>query len=191
MKNIIIRFRWVGILLGILLIAAGIVVVAMSIYDLINEKNIATNVLAITAASICFIIGAAFIVAGILIPLSNFFDSSFAFGAISIAAGVVLLVFLGKDIIPEIIIYLVAVALIAFGAIYLVRGILMIVNKLPVIKIVLAFVIATIGIAAGIVSIVMREKILYVVYIIIGLLVITAGTIELITLLKNKRESIE
>ena len=66
MNNLFQRYKWMGILLGVLLILAGTGIILLSIF-VPGKVNM---ILSITVAGICFIIGRIDIIAGGLLPLS-------------------------------------------------------------------------------------------------------------------------
>ena len=190
MRLLITRFKWIGVVLGVLLIIAGGIIVGMSIAKAagaIKEDNVIPLMLSVVAAILCFIVGAIYITVGLTTPLTTFFDPSFVLGSIAIAAGVVLLI--ERAVIADIIIYLISIVLIVIGGIYLVRGIFYIVNKIQVKLVVFAFIIATLAIAAGIISITLKDKLFIGINIIIGVVVIIAGILQIWDTLRRSRIS--
>lgn len=180
MRLLITRFKWIGVVLGVLLILAGGTIIGCSIAKAagaIKEDDVIPMVLSVVAAVLCFIIGAIYITVGLTTPLSTFFDPSFILGSISIAGGVVLL--MQRAVVSDVIIYLIAISIIAIGAIYLIRGIIYAVSKYKVTTIVLAFVIATFAITAGILTICLKNNLFIVINIIIGTVVIAAGILQI------------
>ena len=186
MKLLIDRFRWVGIVLGIMLILAGATVIAISIAIATGamKGDSLTIVLSITAAVICFLLGAIYLGIGLSTPLSKFFDSSFVLAAVCIAAGAVLLIV--RDQVPTLLTYLIAVALIAFGGIYLIRAILYCVYKGGLVKIIGGFVIATLTIAAGILALIFKDKLYIAINIVIGVIAMAVGIVVIILTTKKK-----
>lgn len=186
MKTLISRFRWIGIILGVLLILAGGTVMGISIAIACGaiDGNIITIILSITAAVLFFIVGAIYLAAGLTTSLSNFFDQSFLFGSLCIAFGVVLL--LERNEVANIVIYLISIALICIGGIYLIRAVQYIVYKYDTLKVVLAFIIATIAIVFGILALVLKDKLFIGINIAIGALIIAAGVVQIIATAKGK-----
>ena len=186
MRTLISRFKWIGIALGILLILAGLTVSGISIAIAAGaiDGSIITVILSIAGAVLFFILGAIYLAAGLSSSLSNFFEPAFVLGAFCIAAGVVLL--LERNEVANIIIYLLAVALIAMGGVYLIRGVQYIVYKLDTMKIVLAFIIATLAILLGILALCLKDKIFIGINIGVGLLIVAAGVIQIIAVAKGK-----
>ena len=181
MFKLINRYHWLGIIIGVLLIIAGGLIITFSIIN-IENVNLA---LSIVVASVSFIIGAIYITAGILSPLTKMFDVTFLVGAFAIAIGVILL--MNVDIVPTIITYTIAVSLIALGAIYLIRGIISIVNKCKVPTIVVCFVVAVIALTLGILAIVFNTKLLIAIYIAAGVILVGVGGFIIYLLVRKKK----
>ena len=182
MGRVFSKYKWMGVLLGALLIAAGIAIVVVGI---VKPSNL-DLLLSIIAAIIFFISGAICLVSGCLIKLTNFFNIYIVLGGISIAIGVVLLIY--RSATPMILLYTTAVVLIAVGATYIVRAILYISNKMKPIYIVISFVIAVVAITAGILALVYQGNALQVIYILFGLFVAAIGIVELVSALKGNTE---
>ena len=186
MRTLISRFKWIGIALGILLILAGLTVSGISIAIAAGaiDGSIITIILSIAAAVLLFILGAIYLAAGLASSLSSFFDPAFVLGAFCIAAGVVLL--LERNEVANIIIYLIAVALIAIGGVYLIRGVQYIIYKVDKFKIILAFIIATLAILFGILALCLKDQLFIAINIGVGLLIVAAGIIQIIAVVKGK-----
>lgn len=186
MRTLISRFKWIGIALGILLILAGLSVAGISIAIAAGaiDGSIITIILSVVAAVLFFIVGAIYLAAGLSSALSNFFDSSFVLGALCIASGVVLL--LERNEVANIIIYLIAVGLIAIGSIYLIRGVQYIIYKHDKIRIVMAFVIAGISILLGILALCLKDKLFIGINIGVGLIIVVIGIIQIVATVKGK-----
>ena len=182
MKNLIQRFKWIGILFAVLLMIAGVLVIVFTIVN-IKDVNLA---LSLVVATLLFIIGAVYITAGIMTPLSKYFDPGYVLGAIAIAIGVVCLV--KQEIVPNLLVYIIAITLITLGVVYLIRGILLIINRMRPTDIALAILIAVILLTAGILCLCFQGKILMVIYIIGGTLLIAGGVMMLIYTLRKKKE---
>ena len=180
MKNLFQRFKWMGILLGILLILAGIGIIVLGILSP-DKVNL---ILSITIAVICFIIGIIYIVAGVMVPLSEFYSSLYLYGAFAIAIGIILLVH--QDLSSEILIYTISVVLITLGVVYIVRGILYLVNKLKLIQIILAFVVGGVALTLGIIALIFRGQMLQVIYVMAGAFMVLSGILQLIDSAKGK-----
>ena len=186
MRTLISRFKWIGFALGILLILAGLTVSGISIAIAAGaiDGSIITIILSVAGAVLFFILGAIYLAAGLASSLSHFFESSFILGAFCIAAGVVLL--LERNEVANIIIYLLAVALIAIGAVYLIRGIQYIIYKQETIRIVLAFVIATLAILFGVLALCLKDKLFIGINIGVGALIVAVGILQIIATAKGK-----
>ena len=176
MKKLFKRFKWLGILFGVLLALAGIFV---AVYGVMNQGSLAL-VLSVVIAVICFIVGAITISIGIVgkAPLASFFDETFIYGAFIIAFGVTLLI--NQNIVNDIMVYTFSVAVLVIGVIYFIRAILAIANKLKVGVIILNFLIATILITAGILILCFQSAALSVIYVSFGVVLTIIGIITII-----------
>ena len=182
MGKVFARYKWMGIILGVLLIAAGIAIVVVGI---IKPSNL-DLLLSVIAATMFFVVGTICLVGGCLVKLTSFFNIYIVLGGLAIAIGVVLLVY--RNATPMILLYTTAVTLIALGATYVVRAILYISNKMKPIYIVISFVIAVVAITAGILALVYQGRALQVIYILFGLFVVAIGGYELAITLKGSAE---
>ena len=182
MKNLIRRFKWIGILFGVLLMIAGVLVI---VFTLVNIKDV-NLALSIVVATLLFIIGAVYITAGVMQPLSNYFDPGYILGAVAIAIGVVCLI--EQQIVPRLLVYVIAITLIALGVVYLIRGILLAINKMRGTEIALAILIAVIALTAGILCLCFQNKILTVIYVIGGALLIAGGILMIVYTVRKRKE---
>ena len=175
MNNLFERYKWMGILLGVLLILAGVGIILLSIFvpDKVNM------ILSITVAVICFIIGIIYIVAGVLLPLSEFYSSLYLYGAFAISVGIILLIHM--DLASEILIYTIAVILLTLAVVYVVRGILYVTNKMKTIQFVLCFVIGGVCLVLGILALIFKGQMLQFIYILAGAFFLLSGIIQLIS----------
>ena len=181
MKNLITRYKWVGVLFGSLLIVAGVLIIIFSLVK-IDDLNLA---LSIVVATLFFIIGAVYITAGLASPLSKYFDPSYVLGAIAIALGVVMLV--ERTIVPKFIVYIISISLISFGVVYLIRGILLAINKMRVTDIVLTFIIAALSLTVGILCLCFQGQIVVAIYITGGAILVAAGIAAIIYTVRKKK----
>ena len=180
MSNLFRKYKWLGIVFGVLLVIAGVLIIIFSI----TNKDKVSDILAIIVAVVCFVLGAIYIAIGVMISLNNFFDSSFIYGAFLIAIGVLLLI--ERSIVSEILVYTTSVALITFGAIYLIRAILYIANKMKILYIIIALLIAALAITFGILALCYKGQLLIVLYIVMGAIISVAGVIEIIYSIRTK-----
>ena len=173
MNNLFQRYKWMGILLGVLLIIAGI---ATIVFGIINQSQVGL-ILSIIIAVILFIIGGLYLIAGCMVPLSNFFTALFLYGAIAIAIGVVLLI--NTSIVPLVMVYTLSIVLLALGVVYLIRAIMGIVYKSSPAWITFCFIFAVLGITLGVLSLIFKENVLMIIYIVIGSVLVISGIAQI------------
>ncbi len=180
MTNLFKRYQWLRIVTACLLIAAGILIIVWGVLD----TSRVNAVLSITVACLFFVLGAIFLVSGILVPLSRLYDTSFIYAAVSIAIGVVLL--LNQNIVGEVLLYTLAVSILVFGLIYLIRGIVSAVQHGDTKAIILDFVFAVIAIVLGVLCLIFRSQVTQYIYIVAGCVITVMGVSYLVTSLYHK-----
>lgn len=179
MKELFIRHKWIGVILGILLVIAGVATIVFAAID----SNTVDEALSIIIAVTLFIVGLFYLIAGTLESLSHFYSSSFVYGGVYIALGVILLV--NTAIVPQVMAYTLSIVMIAIGTIYLIRGILCIVNKMDKLIIITSLSIAPIAITLGILSLIFQSVLVVVIYVVCGIIITTAGVVETIIAIKR------
>ena len=175
MNNLFQRYKWMGILLGVLLILAGVGVILLSIF----AKDKVDMILSITVAVICFIIGLIYIIAGVMLPLSEFYSSLYLYGAFAISVGIILLIHM--SLASEILIYTIAVILLTLAVVYIVRGVLYVSHKMKTIQFVLCFIIGGVCLVLGILTLIFKNQMMQVVYILAGVFFLLTGILQLIS----------
>lgn len=178
MKDLFVRHKWIGVVLGALLVIAGVITIIFASID----SGTIDRVLSIVIAVTLFIVGLFYLIAGTLESLSHFYSPSFVYGGLSIALGVILLV--NTSIVPQVLSYTLSVVMIAMGTVYLIRGILYIVHKMSKTLIIASLSIALVAITLGILSLVFQSAIIVLIYVISGILITAIGVIEIIISLR-------
>ncbi len=181
-KKKFLQNTWFNIILGILLVVAGIIVIVISIN---NPENI-SQFIAIVMACALFLMGAIALGMSLVLYHGVKIHAAVIYGSALIGAGVVLIL-LRNEIIVQIVNF-VAVFLISFGAAELVNAIIMTaqkkLNNIKPIWIVLFYLLAAATIALGTVVLVFNlnntadfQKVLYV---IVGVCIIVSGLLEVV-----------
>lgn len=173
MKDLNMRNKWLQIVIGILLVIAGIVVIVVQA----TGGNISKAV-SIMVAILLFLIGALVLLFALL-TVRSYFSPSYVYGALLIALGVVFLVS-GSAIIEQGVPVFLGTLLIAVGVVGLVKGILLCVYKAPVLFIVLFFVFAAVAITFGILALVFRSEIVNIMYYCLGALIAVYGIVQIV-----------
>lgn len=183
MNNLFQRYKWMGILLGVLLILAGTGIILLNIF-VPGKVNM---ILSITVAVICFIIGLIYIIAGVLLPLSEFYSSLYLYGAFAISVGIILLIHM--DLASEVLIYTIAVILLTLAVVYIVRGILYVTHKMKALQFVLCFIIGGVCLVLGILALIFKGQMLQFIYILAGVFFLLTGVIQLISATSKGKKS--
>lgn len=179
METLFRRFKMGRLISGIVLTIIAAVIIALSIQNVSNLSK----TLSIIIACFAFLLAVVFIASSLLDRRKSFFDSPLLYGAILIGVGVVLIK--NQTLLEDIIIVLMAVFALTYGAIEFLKGLLLIRYKAPTGFIIMAFVIAAIGIAFGIFVLVANPKdVLRVVYIFVGAVYLAFGITEIVLAIK-------
>lgn len=179
------RYKWLQLFLGCLLLVAGIVTVIIAFINV----NSLTTILSIIIAVVLFTFGTFIFLASLLEDKLGNFTSAMAIASLLIALGVVLLV--RYKFIGDAILFFVAVTALAFGIAELVKSVVLIRLHGKTEIIALCFILAFMGIALGIVALVLQKKemMLQIIYLCTGFFFAAVGILEIIygaKLLKNR-----
>ena len=182
MGNLFKRYKWMQLFLGILLIVAGIVTIVISFINM----GILSTTLSIIIAVVLFAFGGLILLSTFLEDKGNNYSTAIIYASLLIALGVILCI--RNTLIQEVILYLVAVFCIAFGASQIIRGIIAIKYHAKPIVIILCFLLGAIGITLGIVSLCCQGTMMQIIYILVGALFIISGLVETIYGIKEVRK---
>lgn len=173
MNTLFEKYKWLKYVLGALVIAFGITIIILAA---VNAGEVG-KVINIIVASGLFTFGAFLLVTSLLSETHKPITLSLFLSALIITMGVVVLLMRFKLTIDltQLLVYLFAVFLIAFGSVALAKAILLIIYKQRVIFIVLMFVLAALGITAGILGLCYPSII--VAYILLGVILVATGTV--------------
>lgn len=193
-KKKFLQGTWLNIVLGALIIIAGIVVIAVAL----SKPDVIANLIAIIMAVALFLMGALALTTSLVIYHGIRIHSSIIYGSAMIGAGVVLVIM--KDTIVVNIIRFLAVFLISFGAAELINAIIMTaqkkLNEIKTVWIVLFYALAAATVALGTVVLVFNEKnsldFQKIIYVIVGICIIASGILEIVAeILKVRSKRIE
>lgn len=174
MAKLIKRNKCTQITLGIILTVAGLVTTILAIVD----KSILNKAFSIIVAIALFIIGGVLLVVGLLKSNRNIVDSGFVGGSVAIALGVTLCVNTG--LLPSILIYVIAITVLALGVAILVKSIIFCVRKVPTKYIVLGFIVSVLLIAAGILGLIFQSETQNFLYVVTGIVLVVGGVLEIV-----------
>jgi len=186
MKSIFKRFNWMQLLFGILLIAVGVATIVLAIVN----KGAVSKTLSIIVAIFFFLFGALAIIMSLVSDTKLFTTASLVYGSFLIALGVVVL--LNPTVVPSVLVNLIAVFLIAFGTVCLIKAIVSIVYKMKWYWIVGLFLIAAVGITVGILAFCYPDIAFTGTFIAAGAGIIAFGVLEIVLYFnRNKNKQVE
>ena len=183
MRRLIEKFSWLQLLLGLILVALGVLTMVIAI----NVKENYELTIFIVWASVLFVLATALVVFDIVAYHDKAEFSSLIAAGLCIGVGIFVLV--NRDFISEVITTLVPYILMAMGGVLLLKTIILAVRRVNFKSWLTPFVVAVIFLAAGIVFICVKE-LKQVIYISLGIMFIVLGAVEIIgyiTFLANRR----
>lgn len=174
MKTLFDKHKWLQIIYGALLIAAGIVVIVLAI----NDTEQISKWLSIVLAIGLFLFGGCTIAAGLFALQQKYFSSVFIYGALAISIGVVLCI--KNTMIGEFITIFVGTLFLCMGAVCCGEAAAMIFFKRNKVSIIVAFIVAAIFITLGVLALVFPETVEKIIYIAIGAIACLIGLLEIV-----------
>ena len=181
MRRLFSKYKWLGILLGVLLIAGGILLAVMSAVN-VSSLNL---IFSITVAVILFLIGGSLLLSSLLTSADIIFGSDLIFGALYVTFGILILT--NINLLPDMIINIIGIILIAYGTALLFKSIALVIKKYKKTGyIVLGFLVGAIAIAGGILTIIYSSAVQTIIYIGLGVAIACFGVMQIITTAKRK-----
>ena len=185
MKAIFKKFNWMELLFGILLVAVGVATIVLAIVN----KGAVSRTLSIIVSIFFFIFGVLAIVMSLVSDTKLFTTSALVYGSFLIALGVVVLI--NPEFVPTLLVTLIAVFLIAYGTVSLVKGILCIVYKMKWYWAVGSFLIAAVGITSGILAFCYKDIAFTATFVVAGIGIIVFGVLEIVNYFINGKKKKE
>ena len=189
MKTLFSKHKWMQLVYGALLIAAGVVVIVIAL----NQQDQISQWLSIVVSIALFIYAAALMFTGIFSLKKKVFDLAFIYSVVFIAIGVVLLV--KPMMIGEFITIFVATLLCAGGVVEIGEATAMVFFKRPLFFIIAFYVLGAALIALGVLCFSFQNDVQKIIYIASGAILALAGAIELAlgiySLFKHKEDEKE
>ena len=187
MNSLFEKYKWLKYVIGSFIIALGVLVIILASVGSGAVKTAITIVMAISA----MVVGLVFLLIALLSESHKGFTTTLLFGAIGLAAGIILLVQyfgLNDSFNDQLLVYTISIFALVFGAITLSKAISLIVFKEKASLIVLLFVVAIASIVAGILGIVVVGDVIQAAYIILGVGILVVGVLFLVfTVIKTKK----
>ena len=177
MKTLYARHKWMQIIFGALFLAAGILMIVISLNESNDQQTIAKWLSIVYAVSL-FLFGATCIFSGVFSLKNKYFDPAFIYGDVAIAVGVVLCVH--NTMINDFIVIFVGTLLTTIGVVFLGEAVAMIFFKRPKPSIAAFFLLGAAFLTFGILSYVFQEEALTVIYVGVGGIMCVIGFIQII-----------
>ena len=175
MKSLFNKYIWLQLILSILLLFGGALIIAFAIN---NDQTILEDGLNIIAAVILFLFGGFAILATLVFEQNKYFTNGLLYGSACIALGVFLC--MKEMILLHYLVYLLAIFFIVIGGVELIKAIILVTRKEKnVPAIVIAFVVAALFIAGGILALIFKDNVRKGFCIVAGALLALAGVWEL------------
>ena len=176
MKSLFNKYIWLQLILSLLLMFAGALVLAFAIS---NKTNVLRDGVNIIAAVILFLFALFVILSAFIFEPNKPFTTGLLTGSICISIGIILC--LGKFVLLDYLVFLLAIFFIVLGSVEILKGIAMIVQKFKnTTYVVFTFIAAAICITFGILALIFPSKFALALYIIAGILIFMAGAFELV-----------
>ena len=175
MKSLFNKYIWLQLILSILLLFGGALIIAFAI---MGKDNILEDGLNIISAVILFLFGGFAILATLVFEQNKYLTNGLLYGSACIALGVFLC--MKEMILLDYLVYLLAIFFIVIGGVELIKAIILVTRKEKnVPAIVIAFVVAALFIAGGILALVFKDNVRKGFCIVAGALLALAGVWEL------------
>lgn len=174
MKTLFAKHKWMQLVYGGLLIAAGIVIIVIAL----NQEQEISKILSIVLAIALFIYAAALLFTGVFSLKKKYFDLAFIYSVVFIAIGVTLLV--NPTMIGQFITIFIATMLCAAGVIEIGEATAMVFFKRPIFFIVAFYLLGAILITLGVLCFSFQDNVQKIIYVASGGILALAGVVELI-----------
>ena len=174
MKSLFEKFPWMQIVLGVLLAAVGITTVVLAFVN----GSIIDRTLSIIIAVALFVFAAIMFFSSLFAETKSIFSIALIYGSLFVALGVVLLVH--PYLISTIFVTMLAVFLIAYGAVMLFKGATLIYFRAVWYWIALLFLLGTVGIVGGILALCYPGVAFTMTFVILGVALVALGVYEIV-----------
>ena len=176
MKSLFEKYKWLQIVVGIVLLAAGIVTIVLAV----NNVSTMARVLGIIVAVCCFLYAAMLITANFIKNPRTPFPQEALFAGIAIGVGVTLCIGEVAEALQTYAIYLLGCGLIALGAIAIIKSIVIICYKDPIQNWLIMIICGVIALVGGILLLCYISEMQVIINVIIGVVIAALGVLEII-----------
>lgn len=184
MNSLFNKHRWMQVMWGILLLVAGAITI---IYTFANEGANVSLVLSISIAIVLFAYGFTIVFSSFLELKDGFFKYEIIIGAFIIAVGIVFV--MNIDLLTDIIVSLIAASLLTFGAAFIARSVMAFAKKMKVWWLGLCVAFAVLFVAAGVLCLIFKDKVVDACYLVLGGILVVVGCIEIYITIKRAIEA--
>ncbi len=174
MKTLFKKYPWMQIVLGVLLLAVGVTTIVLAFVN----GSIIDRTLSIIIAVALFVFAAIMFFSSLFADSKTIFSLALVYGALFVALGVVLLV--RPDLISAIFVTMLAVFFIAYGAVMVFKGAILIYFRALWYWIALLFFLGTVGIVGGILALCYPGVAFTVTFVILGVGLAALGVYEMV-----------
>ena len=184
MKKIIEKYTWLQLILGLILLAVGV----LTIVTVVNAPEDYQKILFIMWPITLFVVAGLVILFDVLA-----FNKTAEFGGLitsGICIGIGVFVLINRALLQEAIVTLLPYIMMSIGGVLLFKTIILAVKRVSFKEWLLAFIVSIVFIAGGIVFLVIKDSQKFL-YIVLGILLIVLGAVEIIgyiTILVNRRK---
>lgn len=181
MKNLINKYKWLSIVLGILLIIGGVVLVVISIID----QGLVNGVISVSTAVVLFLMGGMILISGIIGHYNTLFDLDMLTGSFLITIGVILCI--KRDMLPELAVSVFSIILLAYGGALVLKSITLLARRYKnTSQTVFALILGILAIVGGVLFLCFKNDVLQVVYISTGVLITFLGILYIVYCFRKK-----
>ena len=173
MKTLFAKHKWMQLVYGGLLIAAGIVIIVIAL----NQEQEISKILSIVLAIALFIYAAALLFTGVFSLKKKYFDLAFVYSVVFIAIGVTLLI--NPTMIGQFITIFIATMLCAAGVIEIGEATAMVFFKRPIFFIIAFYLLGATLITLGVLCFSFQDNVQKIIYVASGVILALVGLIEL------------
>ena len=183
MNSLFNKHRWMQVMWGILLFVAGAITI---IYTFANEGANVSLVLSISIAIVLFAYGFTIVFSSFLELKDGFYKYEIIIGAFIVAVGIVFV--MNIDLLTDIIVSLISASLLTFGTTFVARAVMAFAKKMKVWWMSLCIIFAVLFIAAGVLCLIFKDKVVDVCYLVLGGILVVVGCIEIYITIKRAIE---
>ena len=185
MNSIFQKHPWLRYVIGAFVILLGLLIIILGSLSPSNLQDVVNIVLSVA----CILLGLFFLASILLSETHKIFTITMVLSSIFLTLGVLLLVArfgIRFYIDPKLLVYLLSIFTLAFGAVALGKAVSLIFYKEKVSWIIVMFLIATVCVVLGVLSLVYADKLVQAVYIILGVALVVVGVLFIVFSIINK-----